>query len=186
MSDRLRNLVPARHHRRWAWLLAGVSLLLALVPVTAFVIIPQFARSTAHEAAPSETVLSENPSATISPSPNAPTDTSKTLARGELKRININDFGTGSVLLLQVGEKRFIRFENVHINAAPLQHVYLSDHTDGNPGTFTDLGPLKATDGSFNYELPAGLDLTKVKSVISYCQQFSVTITYAVLVPASI
>jgi hypothetical protein len=184
MSKPVRNLVPALHRRRWAWALAGVGVMLTLVPVTAFVIIPQFARSTAHEAAPSESLLRDNPTAGISPSPNATTATSQTLARGELKRININDFGTGSVLLLQVGQKRFIRFENVHINAAPLQHVYLSDRTDGSPGRFTDLGPLKATDGSFNYELSAGLDLTKIKSVISYCQQFSVTITYAVLVPA--
>ena len=185
MRNRVQNLVPALRHRRWAWALAGVGLVLALVPTTAFFIIPQFVRSTLHEMAPSEAVLRNTPTAGISPSPNATTDTTKTLARGELKRININDFGTGSVLLLQVGEKRFIRFENVHINAAPLQHVYLSDRTDGSPGRFTDLGPLKATDGSFNYELPGGIDLTKVKSVISYCQQFSVTITYAVLAPTS-
>ncbi|GAC1471262.1 MAG: hypothetical protein PVSMB3_02600 [Candidatus Dormibacteraceae bacterium] len=185
MIGRMQNLVPPLHRRRWVWAVAGVCLVVALVPITAYFIIPMFARSTLHEGPPNAVAFRDSPTAVISPSPNATTDASRTLARGELKRINVNDFGTGLVLLLQVGEKRFIRFENVHINAAPLQHVYLSDRTDGSPGRFTDLGPLKATDGSFNYELPAGTDLTTIKSVISYCQQFSVTITYAVLEPTS-
>ena len=60
-------------------------------------------------------------------------------------------------------------------------HVYLSDRTDGSPGTFTDLGPLKATSGSFNYEIPAGVDLGSVNSVVVWCLQFKTTVTYAVL-----
>jgi hypothetical protein len=164
---------------------AGAVLALA-VPLTAYVIVPLFVRSTVVERAPSATRLpAPGPSASApgSAAPLNPTPTSLTLARGDLRRINAVDFGTGKVSLLQVGSQRFLRFDNVEIAAAPAQFVYLSDRTDGAPGNFTDLGKLKATSGSFNYEIPAGLDLSGVKSVVSWCRQFSVTVTYAVLQP---
>jgi hypothetical protein len=69
----------------------------------------------------------------------------------------------------------------VAIAGAPNMFVYLSDRSDGQPGKFTDLGPLKATDGSFNYPLPDGLDLAGVHSVVVWCRAFSVTVTYAEL-----
>jgi hypothetical protein len=74
----------------------------------------------------------------------------------------------------------------VEIAAAPAQRIYLSDQGDGNRGKVVDadLGPLKATSGSFNYEIPSTVDLTKVKSVISWCAQFNTRITYAPLQPA--
>jgi hypothetical protein len=155
----------------------------AAIPLTAYVIVPQFVRSKVVENAPGTA-----PSANATPAgagqgaPSPPAaDNSETLAAGDLKRINPVDFGTGKVLVLQVGTARFLRFENVEIAAAPAQHVYLSDHTDGSPGKFTDLGPLKATSGSFNYEIPAGVDLASVKSVVSWCLQFKTTVTYAVM-----
>jgi len=164
-------------------LLSGLvlaALVAIAVPVTAFVIVPQFVRSTVHEAAPGTKISKVEPGAPV-PSAQAIAEETKTLASGDLRQININDYGRGKVLLLAMGSKRFIRFENVEISAAPAQHVYLSDHTDGMPGIFTDLGALKATNGSFNYEIPPSVDVARVKAVVSYCQQFNVTITYAVL-----
>jgi hypothetical protein len=88
------------------------------------------------------------------------------------------------VSVLQISRQRYLRFENVEIAAAPAIHVYLSDRADGSPGTFTDLGPLKATSGSFNYVIPTTVDLAKIQTVVLWCQQFTVTVTYAVLQPA--
>ncbi len=103
------------------------------------------------------------------------------LAQGELRRLNAVDFGSGKVLLADVNGTRYLRFEKVDIAGAPDVYVYLSDRTDGQPGKFTNLGKLKATNGSFNYSIPANLDLTKVKSVVVYCRTFNVTITFALL-----
>jgi hypothetical protein len=155
----------------------------AVIPVTAYVIVPLFVRSTVVERAPSTT-----PSATGTSTPDTASTPAvagnTTLSAGALQRISAVDFGTGKVSILQISRQRFLRFENVEIAAAPAIHVYLSDRTDGNPGTFTDLGGLKATSGSFNYVIPTTVDLTRVKSVVAWCQQFSVTVTYAVLQPA--
>jgi hypothetical protein len=175
--------VFSRHRVTYSILMA-LLLVAAAIPLTAYVIVPQFVRSKVVEKAPgvplSVGATPAGAGAATSPAAVA----SKTLATGDLKRINLVDFGTGRVLVLQVGFSRFLRFENVEIGAAPAQHVYLSDRTDGTPGTFTDLGPLKATSGSFNYEIPAAVDLTSVKSVVSWCLQFKTTVTYAVLQPA--
>jgi hypothetical protein len=74
-----------------------------------------------------------------------------------------------------------LRFENVDIAGAPNMFVYLSDRTDGQPGRYVDLGALRATNGSFNYTLPADVDLSTARSVVVWCRAFSVTVTYAVL-----
>jgi hypothetical protein len=74
-----------------------------------------------------------------------------------------------------------LRFENVDIAGAPNMYVYLSDRIDGQPGNFIDLGPLKATNGSFNYSVPAGAAQGSARSVVVWCRAFSVTVTFAVL-----
>ena len=159
-------------------LLAGLA-----VPVTAFGIVPLFVRSTVHEAAPTP---KPNPPAAIEPSasPVAPADSLAVLASGSLRRISPVHYGSGQVLILASGIDRYLRFENVEIAGAPNMYVYLSDRSDGQPGAFVDLGPLRATNGSFNYPLPAGLELTNVRSVVVWCRAFTVTVTFAVLAAA--
>src|ERR1700680_245937 len=130
-------------HRVVFGIVIALLFVAAAIPLTAYVIVPQFVHSKLVEKAPgvpsqvAATPAGAGPGAAGSPA----ADTSKTIAAGELKRINLVDFGTGRVLILQVGFSRFLRFENVEIGAAPAQHVYLSDRADGTPGTFTDLGP---------------------------------------------
>jgi hypothetical protein len=152
------------------------------VPLTAYIIVPQFVRHTVVESPPvaSSPLALQAGDSRVSP-PGLPTTT---IATGVLRRISAVDFGTGNVSLLKVDDRLYLRFDNVEIAGAPAQHVYLSDRQDGRPGKFTDLGPLKATMGSFNYEVPATVDLTQVHSVVSWCTQFSTTVTFAVLQPA--
>jgi len=140
------------------------------VPLVAYVVIPAFTRSTLVEALPRP-----NPSAGSS----APA--SQVLRQGDLKQLNAADFGHGKVEVVQAGDTRYLRFDNVEIAAAPDMFAYLSDRTDGQPGNFTDLGRVKATSGSFNYTLPSGLDLSRVRSVVVWCRTFHVTVTYALL-----
>ena len=137
---------------------------------------PQFVRSTLVEAPPTASAP-----ASATGSAGAPSASPATLAKGELVRISVADYGSGTVRILQVGTDRVLRFENVDIAGAPDMYVYLSDRDDGKPGTFVDLGKLKATNGSFNYAVPASVDLAAIRSVVVWCRQFTVTVTYAVL-----
>jgi hypothetical protein len=100
---------------------------------------------------------------------------------GMLRRIDAVHYGSGTVRLTASSAGRVLRFENVDIAGAPNMFVYLSDHADGQPGKFTDLGALKATNGSFNYAVPADLDLSGVRSVVVWCRAFTVTVTWAPL-----
>ncbi|MDQ6858405.1 MAG: DM13 domain-containing protein [Chloroflexota bacterium] len=131
----------------------------AAVPLVAFVIVPQFVRST----------LVETPAESGA----------VTVRSGELVKISIADYGTGTVRIVRTGTTQALRFESVDIAGAPDVYVYLSDKTDGTPGSFIDLGRLKATNGTFSYAIPAGVDPAAIRSVVLWCRQFSVTITYA-------
>jgi hypothetical protein len=146
---------------------AAVVAVVLAVPVVAFGIIPLFVRSHVYEppvspgAAPvADMVLP--PAMDLS---------------GDLRRINPVHYGSGRVTLTA----GMLRFENVDIAGAPNMYVYLSDRTDGQPGSFIDLGPLKATNGSFNYAVPAGVSRESARSVVVWCRAFSVTVTFAVL-----
>ncbi|MBA2370411.1 MAG: DM13 domain-containing protein [Chloroflexi bacterium] len=105
----------------------------------------------------------------------------KVLTRGELGFIDNLHNGKGEVRLIQVGSKRFVRFESVAITNAPDIHIYLSKDTGGKyvEANSLYLGPLKATNGSFNYEIPASADLAPYKSVVAWCRNFSTLITWA-------
>jgi hypothetical protein len=142
-----------------AFAIVGVALLLV-----AYVIVPALVRSTLVEELPA-----------------AAGPATQTLLEGELVRINAVDYGSGRVRVVKSGDDRFVRFENVDIAGAPDMYVYLSDRRDGQPGAFVDLGKLKATNGSFNYPIPKSVDLATARSVVIWCRQFTVTVTYAVL-----
>jgi hypothetical protein len=108
------------------------------------------------------------------------------IARGELQAVDALHHGTGAVMLVRVGVQRFLRFEGVSITNAPDVHVYLSRETGGkwSEATSVYVGPLRATDGSFNYEIPIGTDLSPIRSVVVWCRAFSVLVTWADLGPA--
>lgn len=159
--------------RNLVFLAALILLGAAAVPLVAFVIVPQFVRSTLVEELPVAQVGSSGASAAAA--------ASVTLVSGELVRISAADYGTGTVRIVRIGDARVLRFDNVDIAGAPDVYVYLSDRTDGMPGRFVDLGRLRATNGSFNYSIPDGTDLGTVRSVVLWCRQFSVTVTYATL-----
>jgi hypothetical protein len=155
--------------KRWVFAAAAAVITAVLaVPVVAFGVIPLFVRSTLYE--PVLTSPSRVPTAEAVSMP--PMDLA-----GDLRRIDPVHYGSGRVKLAG----GVLRFENVDIAGAPNMYVYLSDRIDGQPGNFIDLGPLKATNGSFNYSVPAGLPRESSRSVVVWCRAFSVTVTFAVL-----
>ncbi len=93
--------------------------------------------------------------------------------------------GKGKVTVYQ----RTVRLEaDFKVGPGPKFHVYLvpkapirqsSDLT----GTMSvDLGRLRAFEGAQNYKIPKGVDLSKYKSVVIWCEAFGVLISPATLV----
>jgi hypothetical protein len=92
-------------------------------------------------------------------------------------------FGRGDALIIRTdGSDHVLRFENFSVRNGPDLYVYLSrDESGRRVDESLNLGRLKATDGAFNYELPANLDLTSIKSVVVWCRQFSTLFAVAPL-----
>lgn len=111
----------------------------------------------------------------------------KVVATGKFIHANPSDpihFGSGSVTVYDDVVHLSSDFE---VGPGPKFHVYLVPLDPVTPSTevtktmYVDLGRLRAFKGSQNYVVPAGLDLKKYKSVIIWCEHFSVLISPASL-----
>lgn len=107
------------------------------------------------------------------------------LAKGTFIHANPSDpihWGKGSV---SVREGSVFLGEDFEVGPGPKFHVYLVPKSrirssgDLKEQKFIDLGRLRSFKGSQRYALPAGLDLAAYKSVIIWCEQFSVLISPA-------
>ncbi|GAA3431359.1 DM13 domain-containing protein [Kutzneria kofuensis] len=73
-----------------------------------------------------------------------------------------------------------VQLRNFSTSDGPAVHVWLTDKApDAGDSTFgrdgqLDLGALKATNGNEVYEVPAGTDVSRYKSVLVWCERFSV------------
>lgn len=84
-------------------------------------------------------------------------------------------FGSGKALLVESAPgQHVLRFEGFSVRNGPDLFVYLSPSADGYAEDALDLGPLKASDGSFNYDVPAGTDISRFRSAVVWCRAFSV------------
>ena len=143
---------------------------------------PLFLTTTLNEDLPVRDTATVAPAASGATAPGPATPTGpKVLAMGQLQRVDDLHRGTGPVTLVEVDGKTFVRFENVAIQNGPDLHVYLGRGMGGAYDGERDLylGTLKATNGSFNYELPAGTPVSDYKSVVVWCRAFTVLFTWA-------
>ena len=164
---------------------AQAAVVLALLVAGGFgwwSISPLFLTTTLNEDLPVRATATVAPAASIVASPAAPTAAGpKVIAMGQLQRVDDLHRGTGPVTLVEVDGKTFVRFENVAIQNGPDLHVYLARGVGGayDGGRDLYLGALKATNGSFNYELPGGTAVGDYKSVVVWCRAFTVLFTWA-------
>ena len=163
---------------------AQAAIAVALIAAGAFgwwTISPLFLTTTLNEDLPRATAtLAPSASIAVTTAPASPS-APKILAMGQLQRVDDLHRGTGPVTLVEVDGKTFLRFENVAIQNGPDLHVYLARGVGGayDGGRDLYLGALKATNGSFNYELPGGTPLGDYKSVVVWCRAFTVLFTWA-------
>lgn len=187
----------ARHPRRTA--VAGVLALVVLAPVTWYLASPIFIRTELVEAAPigatdpspspapqvttpppvvdptpvpASAVPTAVPTATAVPTP-TPFERS-TVASGTFKGTDEFHFGRGTASIIEIAPGRFhLRLDDFSVRNGPDLYVYLSPDPDGYTKQATEIGLLKATDGSFGYDLPDRIDPARFRSAIIWCKQFS-------------
>lgn len=94
------------------------------------------------------------------------------------------DQARGDVTIEKAGVKKYLVFKNFSSNSGPDVHVYFSKTigTHASPPTeYKDLGLLKYTSGTFNYELVMEPDVVNYKYVLIWCAQFRIQFGYTEL-----
>ena len=127
-----------------------------------------------HEAllVPTSTAQSETSSAS------APVaETAKEVATGEWR--SLEHATTGKASLIKLPNNGYsVQFASLDTSDGPDLYVYLSPHASSSPEKtfgqgFTSLGKLKGNRGDQVYEIPAGVDVSAIRSVVIWCQRFS-------------
>ncbi len=170
------------------WRAAAIVSALLIAAAAWYLGSPLFIRTTLNEELPAATAAPVRTAAAIGEVATAAASAAQTavtgpvvLAEGQLQFVDSIHNGKGPVRLIRLGDQRLLRFEDVAITNAPDVHVYLSRETGGkwSESTSLYLGALKATNGSFNYDIPPSADLSLYKSVVVWCRAFSVLVTWA-------
>lgn len=175
----------ARRHPARTTALA-VALLVIGLPVGWYLGSPLIIRTALDEPLPSATAGLEpthgapgasrapDPTSAAPGTPSTPQATLRPSRTGEFHGTDEFHFGRGTATLIETAPGAWIvRFERFSVRNGPDLYVYLSPNPDGYAKDAIELGRLKATDGAFNYDIPAGTDLSNVRSVIVWCKQFS-------------
>jgi hypothetical protein len=188
---RMGGFAAARRHPARAGLLLVVVLAIGL-PMGYYVASPLWIRTVLVEPDP-VAIVDPTPSATAvptsrqsdattvspgpSPTPLAPEPTpfaARRIAAGPFHGTDEFHFGRGTASIVETAPGRYrLRFEDFSVRNGPDLYVYLSPDADDYADGALELGVLKATDGAFGYELPAGTDPGEFASAIVWCKQFS-------------
>ncbi len=171
--------------------ISGVAILLVVgLPVAWYLASPLFIRTSLAEpepstgpplvtGAPPATSASKAPSPTTSSTPEA---TPAPERRGTFVGADDFHFGSGTARLIEIAPGEWtVRFERFSVRNGPDLYVYLSPDSAGYADGAVELGTLKATDGDFNTDVPAGTDATAMRSVVIWCKQFAVEFAVASL-----
>src|ERR1700752_694584 len=99
------------------------------------------------------------------------------ITNGNFKSLAHETIGLASIYQLADG-KRTLRLTEFETSNGPDVHVYLTaaEVEKGNDAIketgYIDLGSMKGNKGAQNYELPAGVDLSKYRTVTVWCKRF--------------
>jgi len=138
---------------------------------------------------PTTTASNEPPSATAPPAPPSQAAIPPApliLSSGTFQSQEHETSGTARLVKLPDGS-HIVRLEDLASSDGPDVKVWLSSLEAGGDwfkyrsGRYVDLGAVKATHGNHNYVLPAGTDIEGLKSVVLWCDRFSVAFGSAAL-----
>ncbi len=203
VARRLGWFAAARRHPRRAASVLAIALAVA-VPLGWYLGSPIFIRTSLVEGAPvaapaATPVATPDPDASPTPGPTpspdpaasptlgsspAPTPFAPTtVSTGTFRGTDDFHFGRGTASIIEVEPGRFhLRLEDFSVRNGPDLYVLLSPSAEGYDSDALELGRLKATDGSFGYDLPSGVDPERFRSALIWCKQFSHLFAVAPLV----
>ncbi len=186
----------ARRHRGRTAVVVVLALTMGL-PSAWYLGSPLFIRTAINEPAPttspaaasaptgSPTTSQESvaPDASVPPVSAAPTTSTLATARtGMFKGADDFHFGSGSATLVETAPGAWtVRFENFSVRNGPDLFVYVSADPSGYADGAIEVGSLRATDGNFNMDLPAGVVPDGAASIVIWCKQFAVQFAVAPL-----
>jgi hypothetical protein len=113
------------------------------------------------------------------------------VARGTFGEVDAIHKGEGQAVLTRLPDGRYsLRFEGFRVTNGPDLYVYLSGHPAPRSSAQlheiadVEVSTLKGNVGDQAYELPAGFDPARFKSVVVYCKRFTTVFSTAELGPA--
>ena len=184
---RLGWFAAARRHPVRAGVL-GVIVLAVALPLGYYTVSPLWIRTELVEPDPVAALEAAAPTATLAPSvsatsagasiaPQTPAPTAFVARRRALGAFTGTDefhYGKGTASIIETAPGVYhLRLDDFSVRNGPDLYVYLSPEADDYAKGALELGKLKATDGAFGYDLPAGTDPADFASAIIWCKQFS-------------
>jgi hypothetical protein len=182
-------IAAARRHPGRSALAIAIALVVG-APLAWYLASPIWIRTSLVEAGPTAAPsLASIPAPSVaSPAPTAPPTSAPTatpppeptpvapvtVASGRFEGTDEFHFGRGTASIIEVEPGRYhLRLEDFSVRNGPDLYVYLSTAADDYADDAFEVGLLKATDGSFGYDLPEGTDPSRFRSAIIWCKQFS-------------
>ncbi len=134
-------------------------------------------------ATPDAGAASASPGASSGSPTAAPTTPQLAAPRtGTFKGADDFHFGSGTATLIETAPGAWtIRFDNFSVRNGPDLFVYVSNDAAGYADGALEVGKLRATDGNFNMDLPAGIVPSGAASIVIWCKQFAVQFAAAPL-----
>lgn len=102
-----------------------------------------------------------------------PQDAMTIVATGRFADGDPGHRNSGDAILLTDGARFVLRFENFSVTNGPDIHVFLAKGPRYAAGD-VDLGPVKATQGASNYDVPSTVNAREYRYVIIWCVPFRV------------
>lgn len=84
---------------------------------------------------------------------------------------------SGTVRIVEADGETYVRYEDFKTINGPDIFVYLSKDLEANE--FVNLGRVRATEGNVNYKVPAAVDVSEYRYVLTWCRAFGVLFNYA-------
>ena len=110
-----------------------------------------------------------------------------TLASGEWEGADDFHFGSGGARLVEAADGSLtLTLEDFSVQNGPDLFVYVSPDANGWTEAAVNLGALKATDGTFSYEIPPEVSADDIASAVVWCKAFGVLFATASLEPGAI